>query len=202
MEFLPVIDPLTEKANTSTDKPVSFNVVVPSLPGIAFSTSGPGNWTLEDTARVFSTLMTDVLGYKTFAAHGTSNGAVLTFSLYDKFNTTTRAAHFPLLPFYSSIPEEIAALEIELSPLEQFEHERAMNWTLNGTSYSSVQILRVSQETIVGGKLTSCAAEHDIPRSVRQPCGAAGLDGREVDRMQVHPHSVHLNETETRTHRG
>ncbi|KAL8903856.1 MAG: hypothetical protein Q9207_003654 [Kuettlingeria erythrocarpa] len=142
MEFLPVIDPLTQKANTSTDKPVSFNVVVPSLPGIAFSTSGPGDWTLEDTARVFSTLMTDVLGYKTFAAHGTSNGAVLTFSLYDKFNTTTRAVHLPLLPFYSSIPEEIAALEIELSPLEQFEHERAMNWTFNGTSYASVQILR------------------------------------------------------------
>ncbi len=144
MEFLPVIDPLTQKANTSSDKPVSFNVVVPSLPGIAFSTSGPGDWTLEDTARVFSTLMTDVLGYKTFAAHGTSNGAVLTFSLYDKFNTTTRAVHLPLLPFYSSIPEEIAALEIELSPLEQFEHERAMNWTFNGTSYASVQILRVS----------------------------------------------------------
>ncbi|KAL8746067.1 MAG: hypothetical protein Q9184_007794 [Pyrenodesmia sp. 2 TL-2023] len=142
MEFLPVIDPLTQMAKTSTGKPVSFNVVVPSLPGIAFSTSAPGNWTLEDTARVFSTLMTDVLGYKTFAAHGTSNGAVLTFSLYDKFNTTTRAAHFPLLPFYSSTPEEIAALEIELSPLEQFEHERAMNWTFNGTSYSSVQILR------------------------------------------------------------
>lgn len=89
--------------------------------------------------------MTDVLGYKTFSAHGTSNGAVLTFSLYDKLNTTTRAAHFLLLPFYSSIPEEIAALEIELSPLEQFEHERAMNWTFNGTSYSSVQILRVNK---------------------------------------------------------
>ncbi|KAL9626090.1 MAG: hypothetical protein Q9204_007589 [Flavoplaca sp. TL-2023a] len=144
MEFLLVIDSLTQNANTSTGKAVSFNVVVPSLPGIAFSTSAPGDWTLEDTARVFSTLMTDVLGCKTFAAHGTSNGAVLTFSLYDKFNTTTRAAHFPLLPFYSSIPEEIAALEIELSPLEQFEHERAMDWTFNGTSHSSVQILRVS----------------------------------------------------------
>ncbi|KAL8785265.1 MAG: hypothetical protein Q9213_003469 [Squamulea squamosa] len=181
IEFLPVIDPLRQKANTSTDKPASFNIVVPSLPGIAFSTSAHGYWTLEDTARVFSTLMTDVLGYKTFATHGTLNGAVLTFSLYDKFNTTTRAAHFPLLPFYSSIHEEIAALEIELSPLEQFEHERAMNWTFNGTSYASVQILRVSEQMTVRRKLISCAAEHDFPRFVRQHCGAAGLDGREVD---------------------
>lgn len=183
MEFLPVIDPLTQKANTSTQKPVSFHVVVPSLPGVAFSTSPPGNWTLADTARVFNTLMTDVLGYETFGAHGTSNGALLTYALYDTFNTTTRAAHFPLMPFYSSTPEEIAALDITLSPLEQFEHKRAMDWTSNGTSYSSMHIYKVSKQTIVRKKLISCTAEHDWPRSVRQPCGPAGLDGREVDRL-------------------
>ncbi|KAL8987284.1 MAG: hypothetical protein Q9169_008714, partial [Polycauliona sp. 2 TL-2023] len=154
MEFLPVIDPLTRSANSSSSpnqnnttnnktQPTTFNTIIPSLPGIAFSSSAPNaNWTLEDTARVFNTLMTSVLGYTTFAAHGTSNGAVLTFSLYDKFNSTVRAAHFPLLPFYSSVPEEIAALEVDLSELEAFEHQRAMSWTENGTSYSSVQILR------------------------------------------------------------
>jgi hypothetical protein len=145
MEFLPVIDPLTQKAETSTEKPVSFHVVVPSLPGVAFSTSPPGNWTLADTARVFNTLMTDVLGYKTFGVHGTSIGGFLTFTLYDSFNTTTRAAHFPVVPFYCSTSEEIAAREITLSPLEQFEHKRAMDWTSNGTSYVSMHIYKVGK---------------------------------------------------------
>ncbi|KAL8918472.1 MAG: hypothetical protein Q9172_005413 [Xanthocarpia lactea] len=152
MEFLPVIDPLTQKAKTSTGKPVSFHVVVPSLPGVAFSTSPPGNWTLADTARVFNTLMTEVLGYKTFGVHGTSIGGFLTFDLYDKFNTTTRAAHFPVVPFYCTTSEEIAAREVTLSPLEQFEHERAMDWTENGTSYVSMHIYKVGKLTLLRRK--------------------------------------------------
>ncbi|KAJ7141268.1 Alpha/Beta hydrolase protein [Mycena epipterygia] len=51
-EFLPVIKPLTE-----TSANVSFNVVVPSL---VFSSAPPFNWTVEDTARIFNTLMTEV----------------------------------------------------------------------------------------------------------------------------------------------
>ncbi|KAL8768507.1 MAG: hypothetical protein Q9209_005298 [Squamulea sp. 1 TL-2023] len=145
MEFLPVINPLTQKAKTSTDTPVSFHVVVPSLPGVAFSTSPPGDWTLADTARVFNTLMTDVLGYKTFGTHGTSVGGFLTFTLYDSFNTTTRAAHFPVVPFYCTTSEEIAARDITLSPLEQFEHKRAMEWTSNGTGYVSMHIYKVGK---------------------------------------------------------
>jgi hypothetical protein len=89
--------------------------------------------------------MTEVLGYKTFAAHGTSNGALLTFTLYDAYNTTARAAHFPLLPFYSTTPEELVAQNITISPLEQFIHERAMEWTINGTGYFLMHIHRVSK---------------------------------------------------------
>lgn len=38
-----------------------------------------------------------------------------------------------------------------------------MNWTFNSTNYASVQILRVSRETMVRKMLTSCTAEHDFP---------------------------------------
>ncbi|KAM3448620.1 hypothetical protein MY3296_007653 [Beauveria thailandica] len=135
MEFLPVIEPLTQTATTSKGQPVSFHVVVPSLPGFAFSQRAPGNWTLDDTARVFNRLMTEVLGYKTFAAHGTSNGAILTYTLYDEYNTTTRAAHFPLMPFYPTTSEELQERQIKLSPLEQAIFQRSMEWTQNGTGY-------------------------------------------------------------------
>lgn len=143
MEFLPVIQPLTQKAQTDLGKPVSFDVVVPSLPGFDFSSSPPGDWTLDDTARIFNTLMTEVLEYDTFAAHGTSNGAILTFTLYDAFNASTRAAHFPVMPFYSTTPEELEERDIDISPTEQFIQERAMEWTLNGTGYFLMHIYKV-----------------------------------------------------------
>ncbi|GKT47559.1 putative epoxide hydrolase [Colletotrichum spaethianum] len=135
LEFAPIIKKLTETAKTSTGKSVSFNVVVPSLPGFAFSSSPPGNWTLDDTARVYNTLMTKVLGYKTFAAHGTSHGAPLTFTLYDVFNTTTRAAHFVFIPFLPTPAEQITAMNITLSPLEQFELDRSTAWGITGNAY-------------------------------------------------------------------
>ncbi|KAJ7083425.1 Alpha/Beta hydrolase protein [Mycena epipterygia] len=65
-EFLPIIKPLTE-----TSKNVSYNVVVPSLPGFVFSSAPPINWTVDDTACIFNTLMTEVLGYLTYTVHST-----------------------------------------------------------------------------------------------------------------------------------
>lgn len=70
-EFIPVISPLTQSANTSPGKNVSFHVVVPSLPGFTFSSAPPANWTIDDTGRIFNTLMTEVLGYPKYALHGT-----------------------------------------------------------------------------------------------------------------------------------
>ncbi|KAG8733594.1 hypothetical protein FRC11_004830 [Ceratobasidium sp. 423] len=47
-----------------------FHVVVPSLPGFGFSSPAPSGWTLNNTADLFDTLLTEVLGYKTYAAVG------------------------------------------------------------------------------------------------------------------------------------
>jgi len=136
LEFLPIIKPLTQKSTTSTGKKVSFNVVVASLPGFAFSSPPPVlDWTLDDTARVFNTLMTEVLGYKTYAVHGTSHGSPLSFALYDEFNTTARAAHFVFMPFFPVGPAEIEARNITLTELEQFELSRSVEWGVNGHGY-------------------------------------------------------------------
>jgi hypothetical protein len=70
-EFSPVIKPLTQQAQTSTGRNTSFDVIVPSLPGFTFSSAPPANWTVDDTARIFNTLMVDVLGYKEYTTHGT-----------------------------------------------------------------------------------------------------------------------------------
>ncbi|RDW85444.1 hypothetical protein BP5796_03769 [Coleophoma crateriformis] len=135
LEFLPVIDQLVQTGATSLGKPVSFNVIVPSLPGFVFSSPPPANWTVHDTARVFNTLMTDVLGYSTFAVHGTDFGVGPGYALYDEFNETTRAAHFVFLPFYPLKPDALQALNISLSPLEKFEEQGFEQWDSSGSGY-------------------------------------------------------------------
>jgi pimeloyl-ACP methyl ester carboxylesterase len=135
LEFVPLIKPLTLKATTSTGKPVSFHAIVPSLPGYGFSTQPPENWTADDTARVYHTLMTDVLGYRTFATHGTDLGAPVSYTLYDRFNASTRAAHFAFIPFYPLNADQLAVENIALSPLEQFELGRGREWEAIGNGY-------------------------------------------------------------------
>ncbi|PON26666.1 hypothetical protein TGAM01_v204676 [Trichoderma gamsii] len=137
LEFLPIVNNLTEKSKTSKGQPVSFHVVIPSLPGFAFSSQPPANWTTDDTARVFNTLMREVLGYDQFATFGTDWGCAPTYSLYDNFNTSVRAAHLAFLPFSApSSAADLAALNITLSsPLQQFEEQRSMDWATSGNAY-------------------------------------------------------------------
>lgn len=99
---------------------------------------------LINSARFFNTLMTEVFGYMTFAAHGNSNGALIILTIYDAYNTT-RAAHFATFPFYPTAPEELVAQNITISPLEQFIQEQALEWTMNGTGYFLELIYKVSK---------------------------------------------------------
>ncbi|KAJ8502563.1 hypothetical protein ONZ45_g11640 [Pleurotus djamor] len=55
----------------------AFHVVVPSLPGIFLSSIVPDiNHSTPDVARIFNTLMVDVLGYNTYGAEGGDFGAI------------------------------------------------------------------------------------------------------------------------------
>jgi pimeloyl-ACP methyl ester carboxylesterase len=134
-EFIPVIDSLTAAASTSSGKPVSFDVVIPSLPGFTFSSPPPANWTVDDTARVFNTLMTDVLGYETYAVHGTDWGCGVAYSLYDNFNATVRALHLNFLPFSPPAVDQLAADNVTLTSDEQFQEERQIAWNTTGNAY-------------------------------------------------------------------
>ncbi|KAI0394736.1 Alpha/Beta hydrolase protein [Xylariaceae sp. FL0594] len=75
-EFSRCIDPLSNPAgddtSTSQSRPQpAFHVVVPSIPGFTWSSGPPGRgWTLQDTARIFDTLMHERLGYGSYVAQG------------------------------------------------------------------------------------------------------------------------------------
>ncbi|PVH93144.1 alpha/beta-hydrolase [Periconia macrospinosa] len=140
LEFTPIIKELTQSAKTSTGKRVSFHIVVPSLPGFAFSSAPPANWTLEDTARVQHTLMTEILGYERFATHGTDYGSGPAYTLYANYSQSTRAAHFTFVPFLPLLPEQLAESNITLNgSLEKAEQSNALVWRTTGSAYFSEQ---------------------------------------------------------------
>jgi pimeloyl-ACP methyl ester carboxylesterase len=134
--MLPLIDLLTlnEPAATRSER-TSFNGVVPSLPGFGLSSLAPDNWTTSDTARIFDTLISEVLGYQIYAAHGTDWGSAVAYGLYDQFNTTVRAAHLNFLPFYPPNWQQLAALNITLARDEVDEERRSVDWQVAGDGY-------------------------------------------------------------------
>ncbi|KAJ6594576.1 Alpha/Beta hydrolase protein [Mycena capillaripes] len=134
-EFLPVVKPLTQSSKSASGRTVSFNVVVPSLPGFVFSSAPPANWTADDTARIFNTLMTEVLGYSTFAVHGTDWGSTVGYSLYSSFNTTVRAAQFVFLANFPPSAQELAENNITLSALQKVTQQRNIEWNNTGSAY-------------------------------------------------------------------
>lgn len=117
---------------------------MPSLPGFTFSDPAPENWTLVDTARIYNTLMTEALGYPTYAVHGTAHGAAVAYTLYEDYSATARAAHFSFLPFFPPTAAEVAAMDITLNELEQAMLKRSDEWGETGNAYYLLQLTTVS----------------------------------------------------------
>ncbi|KAJ7652022.1 alpha/beta-hydrolase [Mycena polygramma] len=138
-EFQPVIKPLTQSWTSPTGKNVSFDVIVPSLPGFVFSSSPPQNWTDAETANLFNTLMTDVLGYSKYALHATDWGSDVGYRMYESYNTTVRAAHFVFIPFAPPSPQEVADNNITLSDIAKVTQQRAVDWLSIGQGYFQEQ---------------------------------------------------------------
>ncbi|CEL59895.1 Putative epoxide hydrolase OS=Stigmatella aurantiaca (strain DW4/3-1) GN=STAUR_4299 PE=3 SV=2 [Rhizoctonia solani AG-1 IB] len=80
-EFHEVIGPLS---NPGSESSTSFHVVVPSLPGIGFTSPAPQGWSLNNTAALFNTLLTEVLGYESYVATGGDWGCVVTWGLHNR----------------------------------------------------------------------------------------------------------------------
>ena len=77
VEYLGLISPLTDPYAHGGDPADAFDVVVPSLPGFAFS--GPtteAGWDAQRTAKAWAELMRR-LGYYRYGAHGNDAGAIV-----------------------------------------------------------------------------------------------------------------------------
>lgn len=69
-EFWRTIEPLAYPSRFGGRSSDAFDLVIPSLPGFGFSSKPSRPIGQRTTARLFNTLMTEVLGYTTYLAQG------------------------------------------------------------------------------------------------------------------------------------
>ncbi|HVI69773.1 MAG TPA: epoxide hydrolase [Magnetospirillaceae bacterium] len=75
VDFIKMIEPLTDPVKHGGEAKNAFDVVVPSLPGFGFSTPvKDAGWDINRTAKAFHAIMQQ-LDYKKYALHGSDVGA-------------------------------------------------------------------------------------------------------------------------------
>jgi hypothetical protein len=124
-EYLDLIGPLSDPSAHGGDAADAFDLVIPSIPGVAFSgpTSEPG-WNTARTARAWVTLMKR-LGYDRYGAHGNDFGSQVSPEVGRTDPEHVVGVHVTqLFSFPSGDPSEFADLSDEdqaaLRFLEQF----------------------------------------------------------------------------------
>jgi microsomal epoxide hydrolase len=97
VELLKLVPLLTDPAAHGGDASDSFDVMVPSLPGFAFSgrPERPGVCTARTIATLWARLMTDYLGYARFGAQGQDIGAAVTIRLGADHADVVAGIHLP-----------------------------------------------------------------------------------------------------------
>lgn len=142
--MLPLSNLLTvQDPNSSASNHTAFDVIIPSLPGYGFSSPAPDGWAIPDTARIFDKLMHNVLGYKTYAVHGTDWGSAVAYELYSQYNSTVRAAHLNFLPFLPYTVQQLEAANITIAPEEIAAQARSLDWGNSGNGYFIEQTTKV-----------------------------------------------------------
>lgn len=141
MELTPLIPRLT-KSPKGQHEPI-FDLVIPSLIGYGLSSPAPDGWNTTDSARVFNTLMTKVLGYEKYAVHGTDWGAAVAYQMYTNFNESNRAAHFTFIPFTPQSEVQLEERNITLTEGEKFQLHRSNDWVSGGSAYFNLQQTKV-----------------------------------------------------------
>jgi pimeloyl-ACP methyl ester carboxylesterase len=95
-DFRKAIDFLTDPGSHGGDPDDSFEVIIPSLPGYVFSTPLRSKVDVQDVARIFDTLMRDVLEFDRYAAAGGDWGSMVTAFLGHGWSQNLLGVHLTL----------------------------------------------------------------------------------------------------------
>lgn len=132
--FIKIIPLLTDPAAHGGDAADAFDVVVPSLPGFGFSPRGENGPTRAQFGDVFHHLMTGVLGYARYGAHGGDVGAVVCDQLCRHHADAVVGAHF------TNVPMQMAAGKVnDLTAAEREFFSRMEHFQRFGAGYMHIQ---------------------------------------------------------------
>ncbi|MBN1205805.1 MAG: epoxide hydrolase [Myxococcaceae bacterium] len=130
-----IIAQLADPARYGGDAADAFDVVVPSMPGFGFSDRIQKRG-LPQVDRLWRKLMTEVLGYGSFLAHGTDVGARVTSALGRFHGDVVRGIHLGSVDL--EWPEPLPPQE-ELSAAERDYLRRCEKWTREQGAYDALQ---------------------------------------------------------------
>jgi microsomal epoxide hydrolase len=136
LRFVKVIPMLTDPASHGGDPDDSFDVVVPSLPGFGFSDASAKDGILFHIGDLWHELMTDVLGYECFAAHGGDWGSFITEVMARDHGRSIVGIHLTDVPFYHSFkkPNDPSKAEKEfLAGIARFPQTQGAYALVQGT---------------------------------------------------------------------
>ncbi len=113
-----------------------FDLVVPSLPGFAFSTLPPkGFLNNAEVAELWHKLMTEVLGYREYIASGGDMGRGVTCYLATRYPKEVRGIY---LTDVGSAGAIVASADDSLTPSELDYKRRAQEWTRMEGAYINI----------------------------------------------------------------
>jgi pimeloyl-ACP methyl ester carboxylesterase len=134
-EFHKIIPLLTDPGRFGGDPADAFTVVAPSLPGYGFSFDpGQPRFGIVEIADAFAALMTDVLGYRRFAAHGGDWGGFITSRLGVTHPERLAGIHVTLL----AVRRDPAAITNPTEEEKRYAADLA-HWLREETGYQWIQ---------------------------------------------------------------
>ena len=138
VEMYRITGPLTDPVRHGGDAGDAFDVVIPSLPGFGFS-GRPTERGPTHADRLWRKLMTDVLGYRRFVAHGGDVGARVTSALGRFHGGSVSAIHIGSvdLDWPDPLPHDG-----DLSEAERVYLKRVKRWERDEGAYADIQAAR------------------------------------------------------------
>lgn len=137
LEFMAVIDPLTNPTAHGGAASDAFHLVIPALPGYGFSGKPKqSGWSVERTARAWITLM-ERLGYAHYVAQGGDWGSIVTRALGQIHPAECLAIHLNMALVQPSEEDLSDLTEMEQAALASMQFY--MDW---GSGYSKQQSTR------------------------------------------------------------
>jgi pimeloyl-ACP methyl ester carboxylesterase len=127
-----LIPMLTDPARFGKGADLSFDVIVPSIPGSGFSERKA--ITYEANAELFAKLMTGVLGYEKFVSAGGDGGAIITLTLAQNHPDILRGIYMTDVGY----PDQTTDFS-SLSPAEQEFAQFIQQWWMKEGAFNMIQ---------------------------------------------------------------